>query len=152
MLPLVYCCISDEIGEGGTYHTHVYFVCSSAISFGKVKKLFPTAHIDIAYGTAKEVRDYVFKDGKWLDDKKADTNLRDTHFEYGKIPEDVEIIEKIFDHVGMFRLVREGYSIYDIAQKEREWGRYMDEIYRMRDMIYCEKHPDGFKHLPHHEL
>ena len=46
-------CMADEIGEQGTYHTHVYFYCSSRVRQKKVKKHFPTAHIEIALGTAK---------------------------------------------------------------------------------------------------
>ena len=59
-----YMCLADEIGEQGTYHTHVFFCSSSPMRFNTVKKRFPTAHIDKAYGTAQENRDYIRKEGK----------------------------------------------------------------------------------------
>ena len=34
-----YVCLADEIGEKGTYHTHVFF-CSSLSMFGMVKRKF----------------------------------------------------------------------------------------------------------------
>ena len=60
-----YVCLADEIGASGTLHTHVYLYSSSPMRFGTVKKRFPTAHIDKATGTSKEIRDYVCKQGKW---------------------------------------------------------------------------------------
>ncbi len=35
-----YMCLADEIGEQGTYHTHVFFCSSSPMRFGTVKKRF----------------------------------------------------------------------------------------------------------------
>jgi len=49
-----YWCMADEIGlNGETSHTHIYFVAHSPIRFSTVKKLFPTAHIESAYGTSR---------------------------------------------------------------------------------------------------
>ena len=50
-----YVCLADEIGASGTLHTHVYLYSSSPMRFGTVKKRFPTAHIDKATGTSKEI-------------------------------------------------------------------------------------------------
>ena len=50
---LKFFCMADEIGEQGTYHTHVYIHFNSRVRVGKIKKYFPSAHIDIANGTAK---------------------------------------------------------------------------------------------------
>ena len=51
---LKFFCMADEIGEQGTYHTHVYIHFNSRVRVGKIKKYFPSAHIDIANGTAKK--------------------------------------------------------------------------------------------------
>ena len=54
--------------------------------FRTLKNKFPTVHIELAKGTAVQNRDYVFKKGKWQNNKKHETNLIDTHEEYGKPP------------------------------------------------------------------
>ena len=54
-----YFCLADEIGESGTYHTHIYLFSHSPIRFSTVKNRFPPAHIEKALGTSMENRDYV---------------------------------------------------------------------------------------------
>ena len=38
-----YFCLADEIGESGTYHTHIYLFSHSPIRFSTVKNRFPPA-------------------------------------------------------------------------------------------------------------
>jgi hypothetical protein len=130
--------MSDEVGESGNYHTHVYIICSSCITFATLKKSFPTAHIDPAYGTANEVKDYVFKTGKWLEDKKAETNIRDTHFEYGILPNDSKIEEKRIDRRKLYNLVKDGYTNSEILKLDFEYFPYLEAVQRMRLMIKSE--------------
>ena len=73
---LDYFCMADEIGlETQTPHIHLFIVCRSPITFSRLKKLFPEAHIERTRGTAAENRAYVEKSGKWADDPKADTSV-----------------------------------------------------------------------------
>ena len=65
---LAYYCMSDEIAN--SHHTHIYVYFSSPVRFTTLKKRFPQAHIEKAYGTSCENRDYVFKEGKWTHDAK----------------------------------------------------------------------------------
>ena len=80
---LKFFCMADEIGEQGTYHTHVYIHFNSRVRVGKIKKYFPSAHIDIANGTAKNNVEYVKKSGKWKDTEKAETSVPNTYEEWG---------------------------------------------------------------------
>lgn len=59
---LKYWCMSDEIGENNTYHTHIFIHAGSAIRFSTMKKRFVGSHLDMARGTAQECRDYVSKE------------------------------------------------------------------------------------------
>jgi len=86
-MPL-YFCLCDEIGEQGTYHTHIYLESSSPIRFKTIKRRFETAHIEKAFGTARQNRDYIRKEGVWEETDKAHTNLPETFFEWGTIPDD----------------------------------------------------------------
>lgn len=84
----VYVAMSDEIGlNEKTPHTHVYIVFRNARSFNKIKACFEAAHIDRCFGSHDQNIDYVFKQGKWEQDAKGETNLRDTHYEAGTRPE-----------------------------------------------------------------
>ena len=80
----VYFCMADEIATTGTYHTHVFFCTSSPARFSTIKKRFPTAHIEKAYGTPKENRDYITKTGIWADTSKAETAVPNTFQEWGR--------------------------------------------------------------------
>lgn len=83
-----YFCLCDEIGAEGTYHSHLFIAFTNGVSFDRVKSLFPTAHIDKAQGTAKENRDYIRKEGKYLNSAKKETNIPETFEEYGEIPQE----------------------------------------------------------------
>ena len=62
---LKYFCLADEIGESGTYHTHLYVCFTSRVRFKTLKKHFTEAHIDIAKGTVQQNIDYIKKAGRW---------------------------------------------------------------------------------------
>lgn len=81
-----YYCLCDEIGENKTPHIHLFFYCANAVMFNRVKKLFPSAHIESARGSCQENRDYIRKEGKYLNSDKKETNLIDTFEEYGEMP------------------------------------------------------------------
>lgn len=71
---IVYYCMSDEIGEAGTYHTHIFIAAGSGIRFSTLLNRFEKCHFEMANGNCQQNRDYVFKESKWKNDKKADTN------------------------------------------------------------------------------
>lgn len=58
-----YFCMADEIATTGTFHTHIFFCTRSPVRFSTIKKRFPTAHIERAYGTPRENKEYISKTG-----------------------------------------------------------------------------------------
>ncbi|MCP1103247.1 hypothetical protein M2454_002645 [Aequitasia blattaphilus] len=86
-LTIDYWCMVDEIGESGTYHTHIYIYSPSPIRFSTLKKHFPIAHIDKCHGTVTEGVSYIKKNDKWAGTLKADTTVEGTFEEYGTIPQ-----------------------------------------------------------------
>ena len=68
-----YYCLADEIATTGTPHTHIFLLSDSPIRFSTIKNRLPVAHIERAYGSAQDNRDYVRKGGKWADSDKAET-------------------------------------------------------------------------------
>lgn len=84
----VYWCMCDEVGEQGTPHTHVYVVFKNSVMFDTLHRKFYGVHVEQVNGSNKENRDYVRKEGKWLDDAKHETNLPETFEEWGELPPD----------------------------------------------------------------
>lgn len=70
-----YWCMCDEVGEQGTPHTHLYLYSPNAILFTTLQNRFMGAHIEMAKGSHQANRDYIRKEGRWLDDGKHETVL-----------------------------------------------------------------------------
>ena len=81
-----YWCMCDEVGEQGTPHTHLYLYSPNAILFTTLQNRFMGAHIEMAKGSHQANRDYIRKEGRWLDDGKHETNLPETFEESGDLP------------------------------------------------------------------
>jgi len=127
---LVYWCMSDEIGEEGTYHTHIFGAFSSCVRFSTIKKKFEGAHFEMAKGTSKENRDYIFKEGKWAKDKKKETNLVDTHEEFGDMP--VERQGQRNDLIDLYDMIKQGMTNYDIMEENPAYMMNLDKIEKAR--------------------
>lgn len=135
----VYYCISDEVGgETETLHTHVFIACSSSVRFTTLQNKFKGAHFECAKGTCSQNRDYVFKIGKWLNDAKGETNLRDSHFELGEMP--VERQGKRNDLEDLYDMIKQGMSNYDIIEECPQYMMNLDKIERCRQVVREEKY------------
>lgn len=143
---LTYWCLCDEIGENKTYHTHL-FVCriSSAIPFDQIKKSFPSAHIDPCKGTAKQNRDYIRKEGSYIDTIKAETNLPDTFEEWGECPDERQ--GKRNDLVKLYDMVKEGKSDYEILEENPHYMKNLEAISRTRDILKYEIYKSQIRDL-----
>lgn len=140
---LKYYCMSDEIAR--THHAHIYVCFSSPIRFSTLKKRFPEAHIEKAYGTSCENRNYVFKDGKWINDKKKETNLLDTHEEWGSLPEERQGARN--DYIELYELIQEGKSNYEIIDEKPDFISQLERIDRVRQIVQEEVYKEIFRHL-----
>lgn len=120
---IVYYCLSDEIGENGTPHTHIYIVAKSPIRFSTLKKKFQEAHIEAAKGTNAENRAYVAKNGKWANDPKADTRVEGSFEEWGEMPEDRQPGERS-DLTIIGELIAAGLTPEQIMAMNFAWRRY----------------------------
>lgn len=139
----VYWCMSDETGENGTFHTHLYIVYCSPRRFSTMKKNFEGAHFDIARGTSQENRDYVFKEGKWLNDVKGETNHRDSHEEYGELPQERQ--GKRTDLDMLYDMIKNGMSNYEILEENPRYMLQIDKIDRARKTYVEEQYRDKWR-------
>ncbi len=137
-LTLEYWCMCDEIGEEGTPHTHVYLVAKNAIMFSTIHRLFYGAHIEPAIGTSQQNRDYILKEGKYLDSDKKETNLPETFEEWGMMP--IERAAKIKDSELIYQMVKDGASIAQILERFPTAYTRIDHIKKLRETILAEEY------------
>ena len=133
-----YMCMADEIGESGTYHTHLFLYSSSPMRFGTVKKRFPTAHIDRANGTVQDNRAYIRKEGKWADTDKSETRVEGTFKEFGELPD--EASEKSPKYAKLLQCVKEGMSNKEILAIDPSFAFHLEHIDKLRQDIRFEKY------------
>ena len=142
----IYWCMSDEIGlETKTFHTHVYIACSSAVRFSVLKKRFPDAHIDFCQGTSQQNRDYVFKTGKWADTEKEETNIKESHEEWGEIP--IERQGARNDITDLYDMIKDGMTDYEILESNPQYLFNMDKIERVRQTVNAERFKNVWREL-----
>lgn len=138
--------MSDEIGKNGTYHTHIYLVYKNPVRFSTLTKMFnEKAHIEFCKGTSEENRNYVFKTGKWAGTEKGETNLVNTHFEFGTIP--VEKQGKRTDIELLIEEVKAGATNNEILLKYPEFAFRLDGIDKIRATVMGAKFQDTFRKL-----
>lgn len=142
---LAYWVMSDEIGENQTYHTHIFAYFSSAVRFSTMKNKFDSAHIDMAKGTCEDNRNYVFKAGKWEKTAKAETNITDTHEEYGAVP--IERQGQRNDIVDLYDMIKQGMSNYDILEDNPQYMLNIEKIERARQIVREEKFKNTWRTL-----
>ena len=133
-----YFCMADEIATTGTYHTHIFLYAVSAIRFSTLKGRFPTAHMEKAYGSARDNRAYIRKEGKWAETDKAETSVPETFEEWGDLP-----AEKEEESPKMFRLVqniRAGMSTMEIIEDSPDLAFRIRDIDTLRQTVLSEKY------------
>lgn len=144
-IKLIYWCMSDETGEEGTYHTHVYLQAANAIKFTVLLKRFKGAHFEMCKGTAQENRDYVFKEGKWKNSEKGTTNHKDTHREWGELP--IERQGKRNDLDDLYDMINSGMSTHEIIKDNPSYLLHIDKIDRVRQVVLEDKFKDKFREM-----
>lgn len=133
-----YYCLADETATTGTFHTHIFIYSKSPIRFSTVKNRFPTAHIEKAFGSANENRDYIRKEGKWADDKKSETSHKGSFYEFGNIPNECEERDP-----KMYKLlcnVKDGLSTTEIIDETPSFAFKLKDIDILREAYLSERY------------
>lgn len=143
-MSILYYCMCDETGEEGTYHTHLFLHFKNPVSFSKLKSLFPSAHIDKAYGTPQENRDYVRKEGKYLNSEKKTTNHIDTFEEQGELQEEKQ--GKRSDIEDILHMIKEGCSELEIIEKHPHFMNNPSAYDKVRKLLQKEE-ANQYRHV-----
>ncbi len=133
-----YYCFADEIGgETHTYHTHIFIYRKSGIRFTTLQKIFPKVDLRKCNGTAFENRDYVKKEGKYLNSEKALTSLKDTFIEYGECPDEKQ--GKRNDLITLYNLIKDGKSDFEILEENPYYMEKLNTISKVRELQLYEQ-------------
>lgn len=128
-----YFCMADEIATTGTYHTHIFLYSPSPMRFGTLKNRFPTAHLEKAYGSARDNRDYITKSGKWAETDKSETSVPGTFEEWGDLPTEKE--EASPDKYRLLQSLREGMTPLEAVEDNPDRFYHYREIETVRQSI-----------------
>lgn len=134
---LNYYCLADEIATTGTEHTHIFLYSESPIRFSTIKNRLPIAHIEKAYGSAQDNRDYITKEGKWADTEKAKTSVAGTFEEWGQMP--TERQEKAPAMTQLLEDIQNGKSNAEIIRENPKLAFRIKEIDMVRQTLFSEK-------------
>lgn len=135
----------DEVGAEGTSHTHLYIYSPNAILFSTLQQRFFGAHIEIARGRHQENRDYIRKEGKWLDDAKHETNLPDTFEESGAVPPERDRRETISEEI--LEMILAGASNAEILMQHPGAMNRLHHIEAARQTLFADKYADAWRDL-----
>ena len=116
--PAYFCMAEEHRDNRNVSHTCVS-VPSPPVRWQTVKNLFPTAHIDKAYGSAQENRDYIQKGGKWAETDKAETAVTGSFEEYGHMPEPQN--EKALEMSALLEDIAAGKATTQIIRENPRW-------------------------------
>lgn len=140
-----YWCMCDEIGEQGTPHTHLYLYSPNAILFSTLQQRFMGAHIEAAKGSHRENRDYIRKEGRWLDDAKHETNLPETFEESGALPIERDKRESISSEI--LSLIQSGSSNAEILVQYPSAMNRLQHIEAARQTLLEECYSNQWRDL-----
>lgn len=142
---VLYWCMGDEIASTGTYHTHLYVVFRNAVEFSNIHKRFLGAHIETCKGSHQENRDYVRKEGKYLDDPKHDTSVPGTFEESGELPPDPDKRQKQSEAI--LEMVLSGASNAEIMRAYPSALNHQKNIDAARQEFRAEQYREVFRDL-----
>lgn len=143
---LLYYCLSEEIGANEhTPHIHIFAIYKNAKLITTIKNKFPEAHIDVVKGLNSEVRDYIFKIGKWADTEKGTTTVPGTQEEYGELPPDSRSSKQ--DLGLLYELIKDGLSDYQILEAHPEYMFNLTQIQRCRQVVMLEVYREQDREL-----
>lgn len=136
-----YYCFCFETGESGTYHFHLYIKFLNPQPISTVSKAFSNAHIEvIKNSSSQENRDYIRKEGAYLDSEKKATNHIETFYESGECPEDGKDNQgHRTDIETMIAMVQEGASNAEIAAAVPTMALRIPAIEQYRQAYWEEK-------------
>jgi len=136
-----YYCFCYETGEQGTHHFHLYVKFKNPQLTETVSKQFGNAHIEkITNSSSQENKDYIRKEGAYLDSEKKATNHVETFYESCECPIDgIENQGHRTDIDTMISMVNDGASNLEIIQAVPSMALRIPAIEQYRQAFWEEQ-------------
>lgn len=134
-----YIAFSEEFAPStNTQHYHLFLYRSTGLSLQTLRNLFPNCRYDRANGSSLDNRNYVFKEGKWALSKKEESNVKESHYEFGECP--IESQGARTDLEYMYQLVKDGCTNAEILEKCPETAiKHIDKLNKLRHAYLIDK-------------
>ena len=156
---MLYWCMCDETGGGGTYHTHVYFVLRTPTVHTVVENRFPNIHRENVKGTSQQNRDYVLKEGEKYNklpdgsynytDGSGKTHTGVNHTatfeEWGDMPQEHQGKSKDVEKI--YALIKDGATNLEIIDAVPSGMMNIDKIERTRSILRDAHFADDWRDL-----
>jgi len=137
LFKLTYFAFGFEKGiKNETEHVHIFLYSSSPIRFSTLKQRFPESHIEKAYGSIAENRDYIQKTGKWEGTAKETTVIEGTFFESGEPPKEESSRSSIMSNV--MEDLRSGFSVNQTIAKYPALAFRINDLYQLQQQLKTE--------------
>lgn len=140
-----YACLGREIGENGTEHIHIYIMFPTPRRWSTIKKRFPKAHIEKAFGTPQDNREYICKEGKWKDTIKSETKVKGSFAEYGKFPSEYELRNP--DMYMILSDIENGASDSEIIEKYPKYIFKVNAIDSIRQALFSDRYSTHMRNV-----
>lgn len=138
-----YACLCREIGANGTEHIHIYILFPSARHFSTLTNRFPKAHIEKAYGSPQDNRDYIRKEGKWKDTAKFETSIEGSFREFGVFPDSYVIGRPEMDEI--LDEIKSGVSTSEILESHSKHLFKANAIDSVRQAFLADKYREKMR-------
>lgn len=133
-----YYCFCFETGDQGTYHFHLYIKFCNPQSIDTISKAFGNAHIEVTRNsTSQQNRDYIRKEGAYIDSEKKETNHLETFYESSDCPNEVQGVRD--DIQTMIALIQDGASNVEIVQAVPSMALKIPALDQYRQAYYEEQ-------------
>ena len=144
---IVYWCIGKEVGvENHTPHIHFFVYGTSPIKASTIENKFHGINRQQANGTIMECRNYVFKEGVYLNTEKGKLHDYDSNQESGEPPEEKGRGHRT-DMDTLYTLVKENKSTYEILEMFPQYIECIDKIDKVRQIVREEEFKNKWRTL-----
>lgn len=139
---VTFACFSHEVGEQGTPHVHIYMLFPTPRRFSTMKKKFPGAHIERAFGSIADNIDYIKKEGKFAA-LKGETRVEGSYREVGHVP--MNLSPDISDMEQVIELLDQGYSVVEIIEAFPKYAFKVNAIEAVKQAFLSEKYRETMR-------
>lgn len=141
-----YFCLADEVGEQGTYHTHIFLYARNCIRFQTLKNRMHDCHIEVCRGLVSDNKNYILKEGKWADTNKAETSVPGTFEEWGKLPDESGQGFRS-DIAQLYGYISDGLSNAEIMALNPDLAIHISRMDKIRQDILEARYRDEWRDL-----